>query len=140
MTLDDRRELETEVKADESFRAKAYQDTEGVWTVGYGLNLQELVVSEPWAADQMRYTLRQRESDCLAAFPWFAGLTSARQRVILNMAYNLGMTRLRGFKKMLSALDRGDYETAAVEMLDSKWAEQVGARSTRLSDTMARGC
>jgi len=56
------------------------------------------------------------------------------QHVLLNMMFNMGMTRLAGFKKMLAALDAGDYAEMAVQMMDSKWATQVGPRSTRLRD------
>ena len=51
-----------------------------------------------------------------------------------NMGFNLGLTRLLQFKKFLAAMEKGDYETAAIEMMDSRWAVQVKGRSTRLRD------
>ena len=138
MTLDDHFGLIQDLKVDEGFRAKAYQDTEGVWTVGYGTNLQELVVSPAWALDEMLLTLRQREREC-QALAWYQPLSSLRKRVILNMAYNLGMPRLGRFVKMIAALEAGDYVAAAHEMLNSKWHTQVGARAERLAQQMAQG-
>jgi len=44
-----------------------------------------------------------------------------------------------GFKKFLAAMEAGEWETAGVEMLDSKWARQVGPRSTRLRDLVLEG-
>jgi lysozyme len=55
------------------------------------------------------------------------------------MCFNLGLTRLLGFKKFLAAMEAGDWKTAGVEMLDSKWARQVGVRSTRLRDLVVEG-
>ena len=139
MTPQDRADLETDLKADEGFRVKAYQDSVGVWTIGYGTNLQELIVPASVALQWMLDTLAARESDCLRVFPWFATLSGARQAVLLNMAYNLGMPRLQGFTKMLAACAVGDYQRAADEMIDSKWATQVGARAQRLAQAMRNG-
>ena len=59
--------------------------------------------------------------------------------IVANMAFNLGMPRLNKFKKMWSAIEDEDYNNAAVEMLDSRWAEQVKGRATRLSNIMRTG-
>lgn len=71
--------------------------------------------------------------------PWWADLCEDHQRVIANMAFNLGINRLLKFKKFLGALQEHDFETAAVEMMDSKWATQVGPRATRLRDRILKG-
>jgi lysozyme len=55
------------------------------------------------------------------------------------MGFNLGISRLLHFRRMLSALEQGDYQKAAVEMLDSKWARQVGKRATHLNHMMKTG-
>jgi lysozyme len=57
-------------------------------------------------------------------------------RVLVNMAFNLGRTRLRRFKKMLAAIENRDYTTAADEMVDSKWYRQVKRRGVELTNTM----
>jgi len=66
-------------------------------------------------------------------------LTQTRKDVLTEMAFNLGIPRLNGFKKMWKAIENGDYETAADEQLDSKWARQVGVRAMRLSKRMREG-
>ena len=68
--------------------------------------------------------------------PWWRNLDDNRQRVMANMCFNLGHPRLSNFKKFLAALEEGDYEKAAVEMMDSRWASQVGDRAVRLRDRM----
>ena len=66
-------------------------------------------------------------------------LDDARQTVLANMAFNLGMSRLGKFKKMWAALSRQDYQKAADEMMDSRWARQVGVRAKRLEAIMRTG-
>jgi len=66
-------------------------------------------------------------------------LDAVRQRVVIDMAFNIGVPRLTGFKKMWAAIHCGDYEEAALEMMDSKWARQVGRRAKRLSLMMKTG-
>jgi len=64
--------------------------------------------------------------------PWWRGLSDDRMRVMANMCFNLGYPRLSKFKKFLAAMQEEDWETAAEEMMDSKWATQVGDRAKRL--------
>ena len=66
--------------------------------------------------------------------PWWRNLSDNKQRVMANMCFNLGHPRLSKFKKFLGAMQISDWETAAVEMMDSKWAGQVGNRAIRLRD------
>ena len=66
--------------------------------------------------------------------PWWRNLDDNRQRVMANMCFNLGHQRLSNFKKFIGAMQISDWETAAVEMMDSKWAGQVGNRAIRLRD------
>ena len=58
---------------------------------------------------------------------------------LINMIFNLGNTGFRGFKKTIAFIDGRDYEAAALEMLDSLWARQVGIRSEFLSELMFNG-
>jgi lysozyme len=71
--------------------------------------------------------------------PWWNELDETRQRVLANMCFNLGCPRLKNFKNFLAALEAGDFETAGEEMMDSKWATQVGSRAVRLQEKMLHG-
>ena len=128
-----------ELKRDEGVELKAYQDTVGIWTLGIGRNLQDVGVSMAEAEFLLATDIDVAVSELQRTFDWFEDLSDARQRVCVNMCFNLGLTRLLGFKKFLAAMEEGDWETAGVEMLDSKWARQVGARSTRLKDLLVEG-
>ena len=71
--------------------------------------------------------------------PWWNELDETRQRVLANMCFNLGCPRLKNFKNFLAALEGGDFESAGEEMMDSKWATQVGDRAVRLQEKMLHG-
>ncbi len=127
------------LQADEDFRAHAYQDTEGVWTIGYGLNLQEWTISQELAERFLFDGIRTAEVDARLLFPTFDELTDARQEVLVNMAYNLGRSRLGKFVNTRRAIAEADWQWAAEEMLDSKWAKQVKGRALRLAEIMRAG-
>jgi lysozyme len=130
--------LTKEVKRDEGFRDKVYQCSEGFNTIGYGWNMEAMPISERAATfiltEQLMSTFEQCQN-----FDWFPPLSDARQRVIVNMAFNIGVNGVSKFKKMIAAIKAKNYALAAVEMLDSKWADQVGTRANRLSAMMDEG-
>lgn len=139
MNAGDRHLLAQEVQTAEGLRLKAYQDSLGVWTIGYGTNLQELTIDKGTAIKWLADKLAEAEREC-ERFPWYAGLSPRRQRAVVELVYNLGMPRLMGFTKTLAALSQGEYATAAKELLDSKWAQQVGpTRSHRIAGMIVSG-
>ena len=127
------------IKQDEGFSAKPYKCTAGKLTIGYGRNIEDIGVSE----DEAQYMLNNDISYCYnklkAVFPFFETLSKPRQYVLINMCYNVGITRLAGFKRMLAELSQGNYNQAAAEMLNSKWAAQVPNRAARLAEIMKKG-
>lgn len=124
-----------QIKRDEGRRPKPYQDTQGIWTVGYGHNLTTGPLSDDAMEQILRDDLQAVETQCLT-LPIWKDLSEARKGVLLNMAFNLGFTGLMGFRNMYQALEVRDYERAAAEMEDSRWARQVGARADRLAKQM----
>jgi len=71
--------------------------------------------------------------------PWWNEMNEARQAVMINLCFNMGWPRLSGFKNMLLAAEKGSYETAADEMVDSRWYDQVGLRGVELAEQMRSG-
>jgi lysozyme len=132
-------DLEAQLLRHEGLRLKVYPDTEGVLTIGVGRNLQGRGITR----EEALYLLRNDVWDVLqavqAAFPWAAQLTPTRQQVLCNMAFNLGLPRLKQFRKMLTACERGEYDTAARQMMNSLWAKQVGQRAVELAQMMRNG-
>tara|TARA_R110000765_G_scaffold351418_2_gene441442 strand:- start:163 stop:573 length:411 start_codon:yes stop_codon:yes gene_type:complete len=135
----DRELLIEELKRDEGVELTVYTDTVGISTIGIGRNLQDVGVSMEEAEFLLSNDIDVAVNELQRTFDWFEGLSGARQRVCINMCFNLGLTRLLGFKKFLAAMEAGEWESAGVEMLDSKWARQVGARSSRLQTLLVEG-
>ena len=133
-----RARLMADLKQDEGKRAQPYLDTLGHWTVGYGHNLEARPLSDAAMQQILDDDMADAEADC-RRLPWFDGLDDVRQAVIVNMAFNLGLAGLAGFRKMINALIAGRYDEAADEMLDSRYARQVGARAQRLAEQMRTG-
>ena len=133
-----RETLVCEIMRDEAVRLKPYHCTEGKLTIGVGRNLDDRGISE----DEAAYMLANDLNDCIReaqCFTWFNELTDARKRVIVNMIFNLGINRFRKFKKTIEYIEDRRYVKASIEMMDSKWARQVGKRADRLSEMMKNG-
>ncbi len=123
----------------EGLRLKPYRCPAGKLTIGIGRNLDDRGISEQEAAVLCRNDIDGAERDLDRNVPWWRELSAVRQMALVDMCLNLGWPRLSGFKRMLAALERTDYETAADEMLDSKWARQVGVRAVRIADMIRSG-
>ena len=123
----------------EGLRHKPYRCTAGKLTIGVGRNIEDRGISTDEAMYMLANDIKLSRKELSAAFPWFDKLDEVRQSVLIDMHVNLGLDRLRGFRNTLALIGVGKYEAAAHEMLDSKWAGQVGRRSQRLSRMMATG-
>lgn len=91
------------------------------------------------ADDILQRKLDEFLKELLTAYPWMSDVDTARRSALLNMVYNLGLPRFSAFKKTIALLKEGRYEAAAVEMMDSMWAKQVGHRSFDLALIVATG-
>ena len=128
-----------ELSRDEDVRTKPYKDSVGKLTIGVGRNLDDKGLSKAEINILLNNDINDCESDLDRDMPWWRQLNDNRQRVLLNMCFNLGITRLKGFKSMLRDVQNGLYDQAAVEMIDSLWAQQVGGRAVRLAKLMKNG-
>lgn len=133
------RRLLASIRGHEGLRLKAYQDTEGVWTIGYGRNLQELQIGAKLAEEWLQEDVAEAEKYARRFDEYYELDTEARRNVFVEMCFNLGPSRLGKFRKMLSAIRDHRWQDAAVEMLDSKWADQVGQRAVTLARLMEDG-
>lgn len=131
--------LKAELERDEGLRLKPYRDSVGKLTIGIGRNLDDVGISQKEAEFLLDNDLTRTLARLDASLPKWRELDTVRQRVVANMAFNLGVGKLFEFKKMLAALDKKDYAEAAIQMLDSTWATQVGERAQRLAKMMRDG-
>jgi len=138
---------------------QVYQDTLGIDTIGIGRNLEDRGITDEELEDMgitldhvYEYGITEAdaillaendvqivEKELLDAHPCIAGLDAVRQLVLMDMAFNMGVPRLCKFKKMWAAIHDKDFTTASKEMLDSRWANQVKSRSTKLAHAMYSG-
>ena len=142
----DRIKLEEELKLDEGCVYEVYEDHLGYATFGIGHLVKKSdeeykqALGTPVSEERVTKCFNE-DIDTVCEeldknLPWWRNLPETRQRVLANMCFNLGYPRLSGFKNFLSALEFEDWETAAEEMMDSRWSEQVGERAERLRDKM----
>lgn len=131
--------LEKKLIEQEGFKSKVYKDTENIWTIGIGTNVETEGITYNEAVYLMRNRIELRKQELARNISFFNNLDDATKYVLMDMCFNMGITRLLGFKKMLAYLAVGNKNGAADEMLDSKWADQVGNRSTQLSQVMRTG-
>lgn len=134
-----RARLSKQLEIDEGKRPKMYLDTVGKWTAGIGRNISDRAFSEDEIQLMLSNDINLAAKDVRQLVPGFDNLDDVRQEVLVNMSFNLGYDRLSGFKKFLAAVNSSEFATASLEMLDSKWAKQVGARAVRLSNAMRTG-
>lgn len=131
--------LLAELKRDEGVRLKPYTDTVGKLTIGVGRNLTDVGISDDECTALLENDIAKVLAQLDRSLPWWRKIDPVRQRVLVNMAFNMGMTGLLTFKNTLAAVQSGSYAAAAAGMLASKWATQVGARAERLADMMRTG-
>lgn len=127
------------IKKHEGVVLHPYVDSVGKLTIGVGRNIEDNGIS----MDEAEYLLKNDIDRCIwdmeKHLPWYKDLTENRQLVLLDMCFNLGIGKLLGFKNTLQSIKEGDYEEASKQMLQSKWATQVGQRAAELSNMMREG-
>lgn len=140
--------------AHEGLRLQPYFCSKKKLTIGVGrcletnpLTAEELKVVGDWqhgitkcsAIYLLRNDVKRIYKSLKNELPFFTDLDSERQYALIDMAFNLGISGLWRFKKMLKALEKGDFKTAAKECLDSKYAKDVGLRAIRIAKTIETG-
>ncbi|MCA8480508.1 glycoside hydrolase family protein [Burkholderia multivorans] len=130
--------LKAELTLDEGRRSRIYVDTVGKVSGGIGRNLTDKGFRDSEIDLMYQNDVAETEAWLDRNLPWWRSLDPVRQRVLMNMAFNM-QGRLLTFVNTLAAMKRGDYAAAADGMLASKWATQVGARATRLANMMRSG-
>ncbi len=135
-------ELTKQLRRDEGEVLSAYTDHLGYLTIGVGRMIDKRKgggITAEESAYLLSNDIDKRQAELLRRAPWMAQLDPARFGVMLNMAFQMGVEGLLGFKNTLAMVKAGDYESAAAGMLHSKWAAQTPARAQRLSKQMRSG-
>ena len=141
------------IREHEGYRPRVYQDTRGIPTIGIGFNLMrpdaKQILNQVGAdynsilsggrnltdnqiQEVFKITLTIAYKDAKKWIPAFDGLPKNIKLAILDLSFNMGYTRLSKFIKTKQYIVAGDYQSAANELQNSKWATQVGRRVNSL--------
>lgn len=150
----DRDKLIEQLRRHEGEELEPYQDTVGKWTVGIGRNfddvgfstdeLRELIgegISSQLSETLLENDIKVAQDELEKVFDAevLDGLDDARHNVLINMIFNMGRPRLSQFRMMIAAVNAGDWNEAADQMIDSRWYRQVGNRAVELVAQMRTG-
>lgn len=132
--------LTESIKNHEGLRLKPYTDTVGKLTIGYGRNLSDMGISNEEASyllgNDIQSAIREAEAQ-----PWWECVADndARSRAMVEILFNMGLSRLNGFTHALGYLLQRDYQNAAAAFRQSKWFGQVGNRAVVLTKMIETG-
>lgn len=127
----------------EGFRSKRYKDTKGIWTIGYGFNLESGTFSRENVVKWSKFGISIEEANSvlrehikvvlekLLRMPWYAQLSKARQLAILDMSFNMGIGWINRWSNTIGFIKAGNYNSAGKAIRASAYAKQVGARALR---------
>ncbi|HAW81655.1 MAG TPA: lysozyme, partial [Balneola sp.] len=108
-------------------------------TIGVGRNLDDVGITDEEARYLLKNDIARVAGECMAEFTWFSDLTDQRREAIINLVFNMGLSKFKQFKKTISYIEQGLFELAGTELLDSNYARQVGNRSIRVANMLADG-
>jgi lysozyme len=134
-----RHSIEAQLTLHEGKRRKVYRCTAGYLSAGVGRNLDANGFSDDEIELMLRNDIAAAKRALDARMPWWRDLDPVRQKVMIDMMFNLGPRSFGGFVRTLWDIRDGRYGIAADRMLRSKWARQVGARASRLANMMRTG-
>ena len=125
-----------DIKESEGFRDKVYKDTLGIDTIGYGFAIKDLVLEEDICDMILERKLEKLKPKADAKFKFLKDIPQEKSDIVYEMCYQMGVTGVSKFKKMLKHLEDGNFEKSSIEMLDSLWAKQTPNRALKMSNRM----
>ena len=129
-------DLKQQLIREEGAESCAYQDSLGYWTIGVGRLIDSRKgggLSNEEIDMLLDNDIKRNYEAVLKALPWMEKLSDQRQAVLIEMAFQMGVSGLLQFKRTLGSIEDGQYGEAAVEMLESKWAKQTPKRAYRMA-------
>ena len=127
------------LKHHEGFRGRPYIDTMGRQTIGYGHNLDALPLTQQQGDALLLEDVRIHANHLAKSRPIVLALDPVRYAALVDMAFNLGVSGVLGFKHMWDYIEQGDWENAGLAALNSRWAAQVGFRAEEIAEMLLTG-
>lgn len=135
----DLRAFQNQLTPEEGRRLKPYTDSVGKLTIGIGHNLSDNGISDAICDAIFKEDALAVINELNQALPWWQGMDEVRQRVLADLAFNMGIETLLTFGQFLGFMKSGSYSAAAQDLTHTKWASQVGARAPRLCSMLLTG-
>lgn len=132
-------QLIEQLKRHEGIRLFPYKCTADKLTIGIGRNLEDVGISEQEAETMLLNDIEVAKEQLIRKFPWTEELDEVRFAALINFTFNVGIGTVAKFKNAMGQLKDGNYDTAADEFLDSRWAKQVGNRAIEVTDQIRTG-
>jgi len=130
--------LEESIKHHEGLRLRPYRCSSQKTSIGYGRNIEDVGITKTEALFLLNTDIENCRRDAEMSFWFYENLNQDRKDVLCEMLFNLGLPRFLQFTKLITALEDQEWDTAAIEMLDSKWSSQVGQRAVTLANKMKK--
>ena len=128
-----------QLKIHEGMKLKPYLCTSKKLTIGIGRNLDDVGISKEEAEMLLKNDIYEATNQLLNAFPFMATFSDVRISAMINFTFNVGIGTVRKFSNTIEYLKNEDWDAAADEMMDSKWAEQVGDRAIQITEQIRTG-
>lgn len=123
----------------EGLKLEPYQCTAGKLTIGVGRNLDDVGITKEEATYMLENDMARVAGQCWANFEWFADLSPVRKEAIINLVFNMGLSKFKQFKKTIAHIEAGDFDLAGAELLNSRYADQVGQRAVDVANQLESG-
>lgn len=134
-------ELKKQLRIDEGYVRWAYQDSEGLWTIGIGTLIDQH--GGGLRDNEIQFIFNNRVAEKMAELsqelPWTDRLDDVRKGALINMSFQMGVQGLKGFPKMLASMQFNNFNGAYLDALDSKWAKQTPDRAKRIAKQILTG-
>lgn len=129
--------LKEQLVIHEGLRLKPYKCSANKTTIGVGRNIEDVGITRDEAMMLLENDISRVTSECMNNFDWFMDLSLLRREAIINLVFNMGMTKFKQFKKTIAFLEQGLYPEAGAELLNSRYAQQVGNRAVEVANQIA---
>jgi len=123
----------------ESMELKPYRCTSNKLTIGIGRNLEDVGISEEEAKSLLMNDLKRVDTQLEQMMPWSQELDTVRYEGLMNFVFNVGIGTALKFVNAMAAIKEKDFDTGATELLNSRWAEQVGQRAIEVAEQIRTG-
>jgi lysozyme len=128
-----------QLKIHEGVKLKPYKCSAGKLTIGVGKNIEDNGITLEEAEYLLQNDIAEATRQLLHAFPWMVDFNDARISAMINFTFNVGIGTVKKFENTLSYMQSGEWDKAADEMMDSRWARQVGNRAVEVTEQIRTG-